>query len=134
MRTLIRNIGLLAGISTAARKEGAAMDEVACLEDAWLLIEDGMIRDFGGVGFRENVPETVSLQLDPTLKDIPPEAERVIDADGAMISSLCKMLLMVGNEPMQQGVIHLHAPLQLRSATALPEDSLFSCRGRSRPR
>lgn len=67
MRTLIRNIGLLAGISTASRKEGAAMEEVACLEDAWLMVEDGLIRDFGGSG------------------GLPPAADGEIDAGGAML-------------------------------------------------
>ena len=48
MKTLIKNIGLLAGISDATRKEGAAMNEVACLRDAWLLIDGDRISDFGG--------------------------------------------------------------------------------------
>ncbi len=47
MKTLIKNIGLLAGICTEARKEGAAMNEVTCLRDAWLLIDDERIAGFG---------------------------------------------------------------------------------------
>ena len=45
MRRLFRNIGLLAGIVPAdiRRKEGAAMDEVATLADAWLLTDDGQL-------------------------------------------------------------------------------------------
>ena len=50
MKTLIRNIGLLAGIvpEGVLRKDGPAMSEVGCLKDAWLLIDDGRITDFGG--------------------------------------------------------------------------------------
>ena len=48
MKTLIRNIGLLAGISDAQRKEGAAMGEVECLQNAWLLLDGDRIEDFGG--------------------------------------------------------------------------------------
>ena len=48
MKTLIRNIGLLAGITDATRKEGAAMSEVGCLRNAWLLIDGDRIADFGG--------------------------------------------------------------------------------------
>ena len=48
MVTLINNIGLLAGITDATRKEGAAMGEVGCLKNAWLLIDGDRIADFGG--------------------------------------------------------------------------------------
>ena len=48
MKTLIRNIGLLAGITDASRKEGAAMGEVGCLRNAWLLLDGDRIVDFGG--------------------------------------------------------------------------------------
>ena len=49
MRRLFRNIGTLAGIVPAdiRRKEGAAMDEVGTLSDAWLLVEHGRIAAFG---------------------------------------------------------------------------------------
>ena len=47
MKTLIRNIGLLAGITDAQRKEGAAMGEVECLQNAWLLLDGDRIADFG---------------------------------------------------------------------------------------
>ena len=63
MRRLFRNIGLLAGIVPAdiRRKEGAAMDEVATLADAWLLTDDGQIAAFGGPSqpLPEGVDETV---------------------------------------------------------------------------
>lgn len=48
MKTLVRNIGLLAGIADAPRKEGAAMGEVECLRNAWLLLDGDRIEDFGG--------------------------------------------------------------------------------------
>ena len=50
MRRLFRNIGCLAGIVPAGvvRKEGAAMDEVGTIDNAWLLVEDGRIAGFGG--------------------------------------------------------------------------------------
>lgn len=49
MKTLIRNIGQIAGIAEAGvmRKEGVSMSETDTLEDAWLLIEDDKIACFG---------------------------------------------------------------------------------------
>ena len=49
MKRLFTHIGILAGIVPAGilRKEGAAMDEVATLSDAWLLADDGRIAAFG---------------------------------------------------------------------------------------
>lgn len=49
MKTLIRNIGQIAGIVEAGvmRKEGVSMSETGILEDAWLLIEDDKIVCFG---------------------------------------------------------------------------------------
>lgn len=47
MKTLVTDIGLLAGIGTAVRKNGSAMSEVGCLKDAWLLIEDELTAGFG---------------------------------------------------------------------------------------
>lgn len=49
MKTLIRNIGQIAGIVEAGvmRKEGVSMSETGTLEDAWLLIEDDKIACFG---------------------------------------------------------------------------------------
>ena len=78
MKTLIKNIGLLAGISDAPRKEGAAMNEVTCLRDAWLLIEDGIIADFGDAATvcRPNCPQQQQDILGETT---------VIDAGGAML-------------------------------------------------
>lgn len=49
MKTLIRNIGQIAGIVEAGvmRKEGVSMSETGTLENAWLLIEDDKIAFFG---------------------------------------------------------------------------------------
>lgn len=49
MKTLIRNIGQIAGIIEAGvmRKEGVSMSETGTLENAWLLIEDDKIACFG---------------------------------------------------------------------------------------
>ena len=49
MKTLIRNIGQIAGVVEAGvmRKEGVSMSETGTLESAWLLIEDDKIACFG---------------------------------------------------------------------------------------
>lgn len=49
MKTLIRNIGQIAGIAEAGvmRKEGVSMSETGTLKNAWLLIEDDKIACFG---------------------------------------------------------------------------------------
>ena len=49
MKTVIYNIGMLAGILPAdVRKlEGEQMNHVECLHDAYLVIEDGVITEFG---------------------------------------------------------------------------------------
>lgn len=49
MKTLIRNIGQIAGIVEAGvmRKEGVSMSETGALDNAWLLIEDDKIACFG---------------------------------------------------------------------------------------
>lgn len=49
MKTLIRNIGQIAGIVEAGvmRKEGVSMSETGTLENAWLLIDDDKIACFG---------------------------------------------------------------------------------------
>ena len=52
MKRLFKNIETLAGIvpEGVTRKEGAAMDEVETLSDAWLLVDGGKIAAFGGAG------------------------------------------------------------------------------------
>lgn len=49
MKTLIKNIGQIAGIVEEGilRKEGAAMSETRTLDNAWLLIDNERISDFG---------------------------------------------------------------------------------------
>ena len=49
MKTIIHNIGTLAGILPAdVRKlEGSQMNTVECIENAYLVIEDGIITEFG---------------------------------------------------------------------------------------
>lgn len=49
MKTLIKNIGQIAGIVEKGilRKEGAAMSETGTLDNAWLLIDNERIADFG---------------------------------------------------------------------------------------
>ena len=49
MKTIIYNIGTLAGILPAGVKklEGEQMNHVECLHDAYLVIEDGVISEFG---------------------------------------------------------------------------------------
>ena len=49
MRQIIYNIGTLAGILPAGVKklEGEQMNHVECLHDAYLVIEDGVISEFG---------------------------------------------------------------------------------------
>ena len=71
MKTLIENIGLLAGIVPEGilRKEGAEMAETGMLENAWLLVEDGRIADFGEMG---KMPDQVGH-------------DEVIDAEGGMV-------------------------------------------------
>ena len=49
MRQIIYNIGTLAGILPAGvkRLDGEQMNHVECLHDAYLVIEDGVISEFG---------------------------------------------------------------------------------------
>lgn len=76
MKTLIKNIGLLAGISESLRKVGSEMSEVHCLKDAWLLIDGELIADFGGLGMDESTPNAAKAL---------PESELVLDAKGGML-------------------------------------------------
>lgn len=70
MKTLIKNIGQIAGIVEEGilRKEGAAMSETGTLDSAWLLIDNERIADFG--------------QIDDRPSD---EGCGVIDAEGGMV-------------------------------------------------
>jgi len=68
---IIKNIGELAGIVPEGilRKQGAEMSEVVSIKDAWLSIEDGLIKDFGQ---RDDCPETIP-------------GDEVIDAEGGLV-------------------------------------------------
>ena len=68
MKTLVRNIGLLAGIGSDLRKEGAAMSCVGCLKDAWLLIDGESIAGYG-----------------PMADGLPAGTDETIDAAGRMV-------------------------------------------------
>ncbi len=70
MKRLFTNIGTLAGIVPVGvlRKEGAEMDEVAVLSQAWLLVDEGRIAAFGNA--KEPMPEWV---------------DEVIDCEGGML-------------------------------------------------
>lgn len=70
MKTLIKDIGQIAGIVEEGilRKEGAAMSETGTLDNAWLLIDNERIADFG--------------QMDDLPSD---EGCEIIDAAGGMV-------------------------------------------------
>lgn len=70
MKTLIKDIGQIAGIVEEGilRKEGAAMSETGTLDNAWLLIDNARIADFG------------------PMDDLPSdEGCEIIDAEGGMV-------------------------------------------------
>ena len=70
MKKLFVNIGTRAGIVPEGllRKEGRQMDEVDALENAWLLVEDGFIADFGD-----------------SSRTAPEDAGEVVDTRGGMV-------------------------------------------------
>lgn len=76
MKTLIRNIGRIAGIVEAGvmRKEGVSMSETGTLENAWLLIEDDKIACFGSMS---DCPDLSQESGQDTFD--------VIDADGGFV-------------------------------------------------
>ena len=69
MKRLIVNIGELVGIvpEGVLRKQGAEMSETGVLKDAWLRIEDGLIKDFG------------------PMSECPEASGEVLDAEGGMV-------------------------------------------------
>lgn len=92
MRTLIKNIGQIVGITDqqTRRKAGVEMSVAGTLDNAWLLIEDGLISGFGpmsdcpdgllgngSVGLRKDCPAA-------PLGDSPCSCD-VIDAEGGMV-------------------------------------------------
>lgn len=76
MKTLIRNIGQIAGIVEAGvmRKEGVSMSETGTLESAWLLIEDDKIACFGPMSDCPDLSQESGQ-----------DSFDVIDADGGFI-------------------------------------------------
>lgn len=76
MKTLIRNIGQIAGIVEAGvmRKEGVSMSETGTLESAWLLIEDDKIACFGPMSDCPDLPQESGQ-----------DSFDVIDADGGFV-------------------------------------------------
>lgn len=76
MKTLIRNIGQIAGIVEAGvmRKEGVSMSETGILENAWLLIEDDKIACFGPMSDCPDLPQESGQ-----------DSFDVIDADGGFV-------------------------------------------------
>lgn len=76
MKTLIRNIGQIAGIVEAGvmRKEGVSMSETDTLENAWLLIEDDKIACFGSMSDCPDLSQESGQ-----------DSFDVIDADGGFV-------------------------------------------------
>lgn len=76
MKTLIRNIGQIAGIVEAGvmRKEGVSMSETGTLENAWLLIEDDKIVCFGSMSDCPDLSQESGQ-----------DSFDVIDADGGFV-------------------------------------------------
>lgn len=76
MKTLIRNIGQIAGIVEAGvmRKEGVSMSETGTLENAWLLIEDDKIACFGSMSDCPDLSQESGQ-----------DSFDVIDADGGFV-------------------------------------------------
>ena len=64
MKTIIHNIGTLAGIlpTDVLRLEGAQMNYVECINNAYLVIEDGVITDFGPEGLYTEGAETMAAR------------------------------------------------------------------------
>lgn len=76
MKTLIRDIGQIAGIVEAGvmRKEGVSMSETGILENAWLLIEDDKIACFGSMSDCPDLSQESGQ-----------DSFDVIDADGGFV-------------------------------------------------
>ena len=70
MKTIIYNIGTLAGILPEGilKLEGAQMNQVECIENAYLVIEDGVIAEFGsgeGHGIQNNPSHAIGAGPTP---------------------------------------------------------------------
>ena len=88
MRTIIYNIGTLAGIlpGDVRKLEGSQMNTVECIENAYLVIEDGIITEFGAMeDSGDEVPgitdsETESLPLRGPLPFTRPRAATISES------------------------------------------------------
>ena len=94
MKTIIYNIGTLAGIlpQGVLKLEGAQMNEVKCIENAYLVIEDGIITDFGPEKTKcadsdapyivnpNEIPAVISSEVEKA-----PEETEYIDAKGGFV-------------------------------------------------
>lgn len=72
MKMLVKNIRCLAGVEQTPqpRRQGKAMAEFNCIENAWLLIENGRFAEFGG-----------EADAMPLLCD----KDEIVDAEGGMV-------------------------------------------------
>jgi len=92
MKKLIKNIGLLAGIDRKKRlrKQGEEMKDFETLRNAWLVVDEDRIKDFGSCDDLQcNSSADVSQK---TQKSMPDEAvfDEVFDAKGgALLPSFC---------------------------------------------
>ena len=79
MKTIIYNIGTLAGIlpSDIKKLEGDAMNHVECINDAYLMIEDGIITEFGS---QSDISSSLQEQTDEVGK-----SDNMIDAKGGFV-------------------------------------------------
>ena len=55
MKRVVCNIGVLAGVLAEEKRllAGSEMNQVECIEDAYLVIEDGRIAEFGKMYFEK---------------------------------------------------------------------------------
>lgn len=89
MRTLIHNIGLLAGILPPGKQrlDGPEMATMHTIGDAWLLIDDGLIADFGTASSLP--PDLRQLLRQPPRTD-QQAAPRLLDAGrGLLLPCFC---------------------------------------------
>lgn len=84
MRTLIKNIGQIVGITDqqTRRKAGVEMSVTGTLDNAWLLIEDGLISGFGPMS---DCPDGLHGDCTDGLHGDRPCSCEVIDAEGGMV-------------------------------------------------
>ena len=94
MKTVIYNIGTIAGIlpEGVLKLEGEEMNEVKCIENAYLVIEDGIITDFGPDKTKcsdSNAPSAVTTSegTSKILREVEksPEETEYIDAKGGFV-------------------------------------------------